>query len=264
MRIERAKAAFIADDVPFASELLSELESEGHLDPEITVLRMQIEMASRKKRIEHLLASARTRIDQDEIPLGLDKLRELLELDPENSEALALKASCGEKTKREAGRQMGRAGQIASLQSSIFPPLDTPSRRRLPVVREIGKLSIYWPKSMPKSLKPKGFASRRNSSTEPRRRAYENGEIDSALARLDRLFSDGALASRRGGTGARRRIREFLSERSVPEHDTFHSRIGRRATATCRRELQCALDAALNCLAKYPKQRHAAGAQDRD
>ena len=80
-------------DEGFASELLSELESEGHLDSEITVLRSQIDMTMRQRKIRQLIESARARIEQDEIPLGLDKLREVLVLDPENVDALALKAA---------------------------------------------------------------------------------------------------------------------------------------------------------------------------
>ena len=35
-RIERARAAYKSGDEGFASEILAELEAEGHLDPRIT------------------------------------------------------------------------------------------------------------------------------------------------------------------------------------------------------------------------------------
>src|SRR5215472_13785636 len=89
-RLERAKAALKTDEV-FASEILAELEAEGHLDPRITVLRMPIDLAVKQKKVRQLLESARARMEQDEIPLALDKLREVLELDPQNSEALAMR-----------------------------------------------------------------------------------------------------------------------------------------------------------------------------
>ena len=90
-RIERAKSAYKSGDEGFASEILAELEAEGHLDPRITVLRMQIEMAAKAKKTRQLLESARARMEQDEIPLALDKIREVLELDPENPDALAMR-----------------------------------------------------------------------------------------------------------------------------------------------------------------------------
>jgi tetratricopeptide (TPR) repeat protein len=90
-RIERAKTAFRSGDEAFASEILAELEAEGILDPRITVLRMQIEMAVKQKKIRQLLESARARMEQDEIALALDKLREVLKLDPENPDALAMR-----------------------------------------------------------------------------------------------------------------------------------------------------------------------------
>ncbi len=84
-RIERARKAFAKDDPAFASEILTELEAEGNVDPEITLLRAQIEEAVKQKRIRQLFEGAQTRIEQDEIPLALDKLREILELDPGNA-----------------------------------------------------------------------------------------------------------------------------------------------------------------------------------
>ena len=92
-RIERAKTAFKNGDEAFASEILGELESEGQLDPRIRVLRMQIDITVKQKKIRQLLESARARIEQDEIPLALDKVREVLELDPQNAEAASMRDS---------------------------------------------------------------------------------------------------------------------------------------------------------------------------
>src|SRR5215813_5841782 len=92
-RIERARVAYKNGDEGFASEILSELESEGHLDPRITVLRMQIDVTVKQKKIRQLLESARARMEQNEIPLALDKVREVLELDAQNPDALAMRAA---------------------------------------------------------------------------------------------------------------------------------------------------------------------------
>lgn len=250
MRVERAKAAFKADDVPFASELLSELESEGHLDPEITVLRMQIEMASRKKRIEHLLASARARIDQEEIPLGLDKLRELLELDPENSEALTLKASA------ERRRNEKQAGKWVELAKSHLHNFDIPAARH--AVREaltsrpgdreaiklLGEIDAQ-------ELEAKRVREQKEQLYGTAKRAYENGEIDSALARLDRLFS--MVRSRPEGAAPERdAVYESFYKEVCSEHDTFHSQFEDAQRQLVEENFGAALATCNELLTRYP------------
>ncbi len=92
-RIDRATSAFEQGDLQFAMEILSELESEGHIDPAIAPLKKQIESTGKQKTIGQLLQSARTRFENDEYPLSLQKIQEILQLDPGNAQALGLKAS---------------------------------------------------------------------------------------------------------------------------------------------------------------------------
>ncbi len=92
-RIERAQRAFEQGDLQFAHEILSELEAEGHLDPTMTALRRQIDHASRQRTIAQLLESARTRFDHQEYPLALQKIQEILQLDPANAAALELRSA---------------------------------------------------------------------------------------------------------------------------------------------------------------------------
>lgn len=92
-RVERARKAFEQNDHQFASEILSELEAEGHIDPAISSLHLQIHQVMRQKTIQQLLQSARTRLEEQEYPLALQKLQEVLQLDGSNAEALSLKAA---------------------------------------------------------------------------------------------------------------------------------------------------------------------------
>lgn len=92
-RIQRARKAFDQADYQFAGEILSELEAEGHIDTEISQLRRQIDQAERQKKVRQLLESARTRFEEDEYPLALQKIQEILQLDPENAAALGLKST---------------------------------------------------------------------------------------------------------------------------------------------------------------------------
>src|SRR5580700_1973287 len=100
-RIERAKKAQIEGDLQFASEILTELEAEGNIDPEMTVLRIQIDQAIRQKSIRQLLDSARTRLEENEFPLALQKIQEVLGIDPDNADALGLR----EQTKKQRSEQ---------------------------------------------------------------------------------------------------------------------------------------------------------------
>ena len=91
-RIERVKKAYGEGDHQFAMEILTELESEGHIDPDMSVLRIQIEQAGRQKTIRQLLESARTRMEEEEYPLALQKIADVLSIDSTNLDALGLKA----------------------------------------------------------------------------------------------------------------------------------------------------------------------------
>lgn len=92
-RIERAQQALEAGDLELASEIVGELDTEGHLDPQVTSLQRNIEQLTRRKRVTYLLDSARTRLREQEYPLALQKIQEALELDKNNADALALKES---------------------------------------------------------------------------------------------------------------------------------------------------------------------------
>jgi serine/threonine protein kinase len=91
-RIARVKKAFGEGDHQFASEILTELEAEGNIDPEMSLLRIQIDHAVRQKSIRQLLDSARTRLEEDEFPLALQKIQEVLDIDPDNPDAVGLRS----------------------------------------------------------------------------------------------------------------------------------------------------------------------------
>src|SRR5262249_4755396 len=92
-RIERAKKAQNEGDLQFASEILSELEAEGNIDPEMRVLRSQIDHLIREKSVRQLLDIAKTRLEEDEFPLALQKIQDVLEIDSDNAEALGLRTT---------------------------------------------------------------------------------------------------------------------------------------------------------------------------
>ncbi len=91
-RLLRATKALEEGDFQFAEEILGELEAEGHMDTSIGSLRRQLDGAVRRKTLSQLLDAARARFDEEEDPLALQKLQEVLQMEPDNATALSLKS----------------------------------------------------------------------------------------------------------------------------------------------------------------------------
>lgn len=91
-RIDRIKKAYTERDYQFANEILTELESEGHMDSELSTLRLQLDDAIRTETVRHLLDSAHTRLQEEEYALALQKIQDVLHLDPSNIDAAALRS----------------------------------------------------------------------------------------------------------------------------------------------------------------------------
>lgn len=92
-RIERASRAFEQGDLAFASEILGELEAEGFQSTDVVTLRREIDQTLRRQRVDQLIKSARTRFEEQEYALALEKLAEVTQLDASNAEALELRAT---------------------------------------------------------------------------------------------------------------------------------------------------------------------------
>ena len=113
-RLERAAKSYEKGDYEFASEVLSELEAEGHLDQGIALLRGQVDQAMRQIRMKQMLENARRYYEAAEYPLALRKIQEALDLDSSDATALSLK-SLVERERRESKISgMGHAGAPAS------------------------------------------------------------------------------------------------------------------------------------------------------
>lgn len=187
-RIERAKAAFKAGDEQFASEILAEIEAEGNLDSQITVLRTQIEMAVTQKKIRQLLESARARMEQDEIPLALDKVREVLQLDPENADALNMRAAMEEQRNET---QIAKWMDLAQthLENRDFGAARHAVQEVLAIHRSDTRALDLLEKIESTEADAKRIREQKEQLYGSALRAYQNGEIDTALSKLERLFS---------------------------------------------------------------------------
>ena len=187
-RIERARRTFAEGDYLFASEILTEIEAEGHIDSEITLLRGRIEEAVKQKRIKQLLESARARLEQDEVPLALDKVREILELDPENCDAIAMRTAI------EAQRNQRQIEGWLTLAQQHLDRHDFTEARRsareVLAIRVTDKPAMELLREIDSREKE---ASRIRSQKEQlygsALKAYNSGEISTALSKLERILS---------------------------------------------------------------------------
>jgi serine/threonine protein kinase len=193
-RVARIRKALGEGDSRFAREMLTELGSEGHIDHEISVLSIQVEDAVRARTIHQQLESARLRLEEEDYPLAMQKVQSVLDLDRENIDALALK--------REIEEKRGVAGidkwyQIARqhLDSKLFSKareavdeisrIDKNDARARELLTEIGrgehedaKLHLEIQRLYDSVLK-----------------AYGNGEISTALSKLERVMELGKRVS---------------------------------------------------------------------
>jgi len=184
-RIERVKKAYNDGDNQFAMEILSELESEGHIDPDMPVLRMQIEQSIRQNNIRQLLENARTRMEGEEHPLALQKLGEVLALDPNNADALTMRAQI---ERQRSEKQIEGWFRLAEehRQNQLFSQarqslqevlnIDSTNTRARTMLAEISQSEQEIVK----------FREEKQRLYEGAMASYRNGEISSALSKLER------------------------------------------------------------------------------
>jgi serine/threonine protein kinase len=250
-RIDRAKRAFSSGDSDFATEILSELEAEGNLDPEITLLRSQIDEFSRQKKVRQLFEAAQTRIEQDEIPLAQEKLEEILRIDPQNIDA--------QKMRRRIGDQLSQQ-QVASCLSLARQHLElhdfAEARRNL---KEVFNLKYDEPEAAQLQdeidAREKEVASARSEKEHlysSAVRAQQTGEISSVLSKLEKIFEVS-----RGVPGASVPERDkvyqaFYSEMRI-ESDRVDNAFAEGTRHLAEKNFEKALEFCDSVLARYPK-----------
>jgi serine/threonine protein kinase len=230
-RIERARNAFKMGDDQFASEILAEIEAEGHLDPQITVLRTQIELAAKVRKIRYLLEGARARMEQDEIPLALEKVREVLQLDPGNADALSMRQTM---EKQRSEKQIAKWLELAQMH---LANRDFGAARH--AVAEVLAINRAEPRALDLNEKidsieeeSKHIRAQKEQLYNSAIRAYQNDEIDTALSKLERLFAVG----------------RSNPEAAVPERDAVYQSFYKEVRSE-RDSVRSAIEEAQKCFA---------------
>ncbi len=185
-RIQKANKAYEQGNFQFAAEILNELEAEGHVETTMTLLRRQLDQAVRQKSIAQLLDSARTCMQEEEYLLALQKIQEILQLDPTNAAAVTLRA--GIETRRseakveewtKLARQHLENNRFSHAREALknllqLRPKDTAA---LQLMAEVARREEQYVK----------VRKEKEDLYKQAMEAWQNGEMSSALTRLDRL-----------------------------------------------------------------------------
>ena len=249
-RIDRAKAAFKTGDEAFASEILAEIEAEGNLDPQITVLRTQIEMTVKQKKIRQLLESARARMEQDEIPLALDKVREVLELDSENADALGMRAAMEkQRSESQIAKWLDLAG--THLGNCDFGAARHAVEEVLAIRRADTRALDLLEKIESTEADAKRVRDQKEQLYSSALRAYQNGEIETALSKLERLLSV-TLNNPQAGIPERDAVYQSFYKEVRSERDSIQSAMEEAQRQFGEKKFAGALTICRDLLVKYP------------
>ncbi|HET8550372.1 MAG TPA: protein kinase [Bryobacteraceae bacterium] len=249
-RVQRARKAFDAGDHQFAHEILSELLAEGHMDSEIALLQKQIELATRRRRICQLLESARTRIEGEEYPLALQKIQEVLDLDPDNTDALGLRQQV---ESARSDRQIDEWIRLSRqhIENCAFShardalrnllqirPSDT---RGLQLMAEVDRLESDYHRSLQDKRRLY------DSAVE----AYHEGELSQALSKLEKVLE---LDRRAPDSTAAHRATTYqnLYNQVRSEYDAIQQSYAEARRLLGEQNYTKAVALCQECLTKYP------------
>ncbi|MGH9499072.1 MAG: protein kinase domain-containing protein [Terriglobales bacterium] len=249
-RLERATKAVETGDYQFAGEILGELEAEGHIDSSISALRTQLDTTVRRKTVTQLMEAAKARFEESEDPLALQKLQEILEIEPDNAQALSLKSQI---ENRRSEKQIENWYRLARqhMDNHAYPharealqnvlQLRPKEGRALQLISEVDREEHEYNKL-------------RQEKTQIHRAAldaWKKGDVSSALSKLavvlelDRRAPDGS-SPERGAT-----YQSFYNEvRS--EHDAMNTAYAEAKKHLGERNFGKALATCEGYLTKYP------------
>jgi len=251
-RIQTATKALEKGDFQFAGEIVAELEAEGNIDPQITLLRAQIDQVARQKTIAQLLESARARYEEEEDPLALQKLQEVLQLDPTNVTALGLKSKIED---RRSERQIEKWIQLArqhvdnhsyghareALQNALVLRPKDPRATRL--LKEI-------------ETEEHEYVRLRREKTDMYQaavNAWQNGEVSQALSQMKHVLDLDQKAPDASSPDAAGVYRSFY-DKLRSEHEAINTGYAEARRQLTEGHLGKALQICQEFLTKYPGQ----------
>ncbi len=249
-RLQRAAKAFEQSDYQFAAEILGELEAEGHIDHDMTLLRLKVDQALRQKRIHQLLESAKTRMEGQEYPLALQKVQEALELDATNAAALSLKNEIEEK--RSAGKiedwlSLARQHLANHAYGHAREALKNALQMK-PKDSRVAQLlnEVDWQEQEYQSVH-----AEKHELYQGAVEAWSRGEVSAALSKLQQVME---LDERAPDSSAPERAASYRSlyNQVRSEHDAMNSAYAEARKLLAEGKFSAGLAACDQYLAKYP------------
>jgi eukaryotic-like serine/threonine-protein kinase len=249
-RLERASKALETGDYQFAGEILGELEAEGHLDTSITSLRHQLDTTVRRRTIDQLMDAAKARFEEEEDPLALQKLQDILEMEPGNASALSLKSKI---ESRRSEKQIENWYRLARQHTDnhAYPharealhnvlQLRPKEARALQLIAEVDRQEQEYNKLRQEKAQIHRAAME----------AWQRGDVSSALTKLaivldlDRRAPD--VSSPEGSATYQGFYNEVRSE-----HDAMNTAYAEARKQLAERNFSKALSVCETYLAKYP------------
>ena len=247
-RMNRIKKALNDGDFQLATDILDELESEGNFDPEMSVLRVKTEQADRSRTIYQLIESARTRMEEQEYPLALQNVQRVLDLDPANVDAIAMRR---EIDRQQSARQIEKWFQIA--QQHFDNKLFASSRQAIDEIQKVDPANTQARDllaAVDRSEYEIGMLHQeRQQLYDAALKAYRNGEISSALSKLEKAIDLGKRAPGPPSTDG-----QYLAlyEQIRSERDELHNSYSEGRKAVESRNFARALDICREVLRRHP------------
>jgi eukaryotic-like serine/threonine-protein kinase len=251
-RIQRASKALDGGDYQFASEIVSELEAEGNIDPQLTLLRTQIDQVVRQRTISQLLESARARYEEEEDPLALQKIQEVLQIDPNNVAALALKSRIDDRRSERQIEKWIRLGR-QHVDNHAYGP-----------AREAVQNALQLRASEPRALRlmseieaqEKEYLRIRQQKGQVYQEAlnsWKNGEVSEALTQMGLVLELDRQAPDTSSPETSKSYQTFY-DKLRSEHDAIGNAYADARRALADRDFPKALRTCQDALAKYPNQ----------
>jgi serine/threonine-protein kinase len=247
-RINRIKKALSDGDYQLATDMLDEVEAEGNLDPELSVLRLKTEQAARARSIYQLIESARTRMEEEEYPLALQNVQRVLDLDPANPDALSMKA---EIERQRGAAHVGKWLQIARqhLDSGLFDK----ARQAVEEARKVNQSSETAQQLLQAitegEQETEKLRREKQQFYEQAVQGYRNGDLSSALIKLQKVIELGKRAPGHPHTDA-----QYLAlyEQIRSEHDELQNLYGEGKKSLESGDFSRALEICAGVLQKRP------------
>jgi eukaryotic-like serine/threonine-protein kinase len=250
-RLERIKKAFEQGDYEYAGEILTELEAEGHVEPEMGQWRRRLNQAVLQKRTRQLLETARTRFEEGEDPLALQKVEEALELDQDNVEALTLKARIeGRRSERQIESWLSLAHQ--HLENRAYGHARQALQNVLQLRPQEGRATQLLAEVERDEQEYLKMRREKEQLYQAAQDAWQGGDVSTALEEMNQVM---ALDRRAPDTSSPERSAAYQSfyNQVRSDHDTITNAHAEARRHLAERNFEKALGVCDQYLTKYPQ-----------